>query len=37
MDERLNYTIGLQEDGCLPGIHDFSLVPDEKAFVEAEW
>ena len=30
MDERLNHTISLQEDGCLPGISDVSLVPREK-------
>jgi hypothetical protein len=29
MDERLNHTISLQEDGCLSGINDLTFFPGQ--------
>ncbi|HEU4507952.1 MAG TPA: hypothetical protein VFR78_06930 [Pyrinomonadaceae bacterium] len=36
MDERLNHTNSLQEDGCLPGSSDFTLVPCQKTLGPAD-
>ncbi len=35
MYERLDHTIGLQQDGCLPGIGDLTVVPRPKTLGKA--
>lgn len=37
MDERLNHTTSLQEDGCLPDISDVTIVPREETLGQAGW